>query len=161
VAVNVSPRQLQGGAFREWVLRQFEETGLSPQQLELEITESVVMDDAPETKLTLRTLCDLGVRLSIDDFGTGYSSLGYLQRYPFDTLKIDRSFVVGAVTDPNTARLVETIVTMARGLGLETVGEGVETPEQLAFLRGCGCDLVQGYLLGRPDSAGAIAARLA
>ncbi|WP_448191016.1 putative bifunctional diguanylate cyclase/phosphodiesterase [Azospirillum sp. sgz301742] len=161
VAVNVSPRQLQGGAFGEWVIRQFEETGLSPEQLELEITESVVMDDAPETKAALRKLCDLGVRLSIDDFGTGYSSLGYLQRYPFDTLKIDRSFVIGVVTDPNTARLVETIVTMARGLGLETVAEGVETPEQLSFLKACGCDLVQGYLLGRPALADAIAAKLA
>ncbi|MDO8606321.1 MAG: EAL domain-containing protein [Phaeospirillum sp.] len=150
VAVNVSPRQLQGGAFGDWVRRQLDETGLSPDQLELEITESVLMDDSPETGMTLRKLCDLGVRLSIDDFGTGYSSLGYLQRYPFDTLKIDRSFVVGAMTDPNTARLVETIVTMAHGLGLETVGEGVETAEQLDFLRGCKCDLVQGFLLGRP-----------
>ncbi|HYH37845.1 MAG TPA: EAL domain-containing protein [Azospirillum sp.] len=160
VAVNVSPRQLQGGGFGDWVLRQFEETGLRPEQLELEITESVVMDDAPETRLTLRRLCDLGVRLSIDDFGTGYSSLGYLQRYPFDTLKIDRSFVTGAITDANTARLVETIVTMARGLGLETVAEGVETAEQLSFLEGCGCDVVQGYLLGRPGPVEGIAGRL-
>ncbi len=150
VAVNVSPRQLLGPGFGDWVRRQLDESGLSPEQLELEITESVVMDDSVETGTTLRKLCDLGVRLSIDDFGTGYSSLGYLQRYPFDTLKIDRSFVSGVVSDPNTARLVETIVTMAHGLGLETVAEGVETAEQLDFLRKCDCDLVQGFLLGRP-----------
>ncbi|TAN76352.1 MAG: EAL domain-containing protein, partial [Magnetospirillum sp.] len=160
VAVNVSPRQLQGNVFGEWVRRQLDETGLSPDHLELEITESVLMDDSPETGLTLRKLCDLGVRLSIDDFGTGYSSLGYLQRYPFDTLKIDRSFVVGAISDPNTARLVETIVTMAHGLGLETVAEGVETAEQLDFLRACDCDLVQGFLLGRPMPPGDLARRL-
>ena len=160
VAVNVSPRQLQSGAFGDWVKRQLVESGLSPDQLELEITESVLMDDSPETGQTLRKLCDLGVRLSIDDFGTGYSSLGYLQRYPFDTLKIDRSFLIGAVVDRNTARLVETIVTMAHSLGLETVAEGVETAEQLDFLRGCDCDLVQGFLLGRPMTPGDIADRL-
>jgi len=160
VAVNVSPRQLQGSSFGDWVQHQLAATGLPPDQLELEITESVLMDDSPETGLTLRKLCDLGVRLSIDDFGTGYSSLGYLQRYPFDTLKIDRSFVVRAGTDPNTARLVETIVTMAHGLGLETVAEGVETEAQLDFVRKCECDLVQGFLLGRPMTAGDLADRL-
>ncbi|CAA7613805.1 bifunctional diguanylate cyclase/phosphodiesterase [Magnetospirillum sp. SS-4] len=160
VAVNVSPRQLQGPAFGDWVRLKLDETGLAPEQLELEITESVVMDGSPETGMTLRKLCDLGVRLSIDDFGTGYSSLGYLQRYPFDTLKIDRSFVSGAISDPNAARLVETIVTMAHGLGLETVAEGVETAEQLDFLRNCGCDLVQGFLLGRPMPAEDLARRL-
>lgn len=161
VAVNVSPRQLQSGAFGDWVQRHLAESGLRPDQLELEITESVLMDDSPETGDTLRKLCDLGVRLSIDDFGTGYSSLGYLQRYPFDTLKIDRSFVVGAMADPNAARLVETIVTMAHSLGLETVGEGVETSAQLDFMRECGCDLIQGFLLGRPMSPQDLAARLA
>ncbi|OAN44029.1 two-component system response regulator [Paramagnetospirillum marisnigri] len=160
VAVNVSPRQLKGGAFGDWVRRQLDESGLAPDQLELEITESVLMDDTPETGQTLRMLCDLGVRLSIDDFGTGYSSLGYLQRYPFDTLKIDRSFVQGAVLDPNTAQLVETIVGMAHGLGLETVAEGVETAEQLDFLRSCDCDLVQGFLLGRPMSLDDLATHL-
>ncbi|RAU22621.1 two-component system response regulator [Paramagnetospirillum kuznetsovii] len=160
VAINVSPRQLRGGAFGDWVCRQLTEAKLSPEQLELEITESVLMDDSPEVGETLRQLCDLGVRLSIDDFGTGYSSLGYLQRYPFDTLKIDRSFVVGAVRDPNAARLVETIVTMAHGLGLETVAEGVETAEQLDFLRACDCDIVQGFLLGRPMSLTDLAERL-
>jgi diguanylate cyclase (GGDEF)-like protein/PAS domain S-box-containing protein len=160
VAVNVSPRQLQGASFGSWVRRQLDETGLSPEQLELEITESVVMDGSPETGTMLRQLCDMGVRLSIDDFGTGYSSLGYLQRYPFDTLKIDRSFVWGATADPNAARLVETIITMAHGLGLETVAEGVETAEQLDFLRNCGCDLVQGFLLGRPMPPDGLARRL-
>lgn len=160
VAVNVSPRQLRGAAFGDWVQRQLEESGLAPEQLELEITESVLMDDSPESGQTLRKLCDLGIRLSIDDFGTGYSSLGYLQRYPFDTLKIDRSFVVGATKDPNTARLVETIVTMAHGLGMETVAEGVETAEQLDFLKACDCDIVQGFLLGRPMSLDDLSGRL-
>ena len=161
VAVNVSPRQLQTGTFAGWVRRQLQDSGLRPEQLELEITESVLMDDRAETETTLRELCQLGVRLSIDDFGTGYSSLGYLQRYPFDTLKIDRSFVVGGTTDANTARLVETIVTMAHGLNLETVAEGVETAEQMAFVQGCGCDLIQGFLLGRPMSLADLAATIA
>ncbi len=150
VAVNVSPRQLQNPAFGAWVERQLGESGLSPQQLELEITESVLVDGSSETENNLRTLCRLGIRLSIDDFGTGYSSLGYLQRYPFDTLKIDKSFVAGVMVDANAARLVETIVTMAHSLGLETVAEGVETAEQLAFIQNCGCDVVQGFLLAKP-----------
>jgi diguanylate cyclase (GGDEF)-like protein/PAS domain S-box-containing protein len=153
VAVNVSPRQLQEPRFGQWVSYHLNHSGLRPDQLELEITESMLMDDSPEAAATLTALCDLGIRLSIDDFGTGYSSLGYLQRYPFHTLKIDKSFVQKAPSDANTARLVETIVAMARGLRLETVAEGVETADQLEFLKECGCDLVQGYLLGRPMEA--------
>jgi len=126
------------------------ESGLPPESLELEITEGVLMDDMPEIAANLKMLCDLGVRLSIDDFGTGYSSLGYLQRYPFDSLKIDRSFVSEAMTSASAARLVETIITMAHGLGLEVIAEGVETAEQLAFLRGRQCNHAQGYFFSKP-----------
>ena len=150
VAVNISPRQLQVGGFGEKVSRILAETGLAPEQLEVEITESMLMDDTPEITSTLTRLCDLGVRLSIDDFGTGYSSLGYLQRYPFDTLKIDRSFVITMEQSEGAARLVETIIAMAHGLGLEIIAEGVETESQRDFLTDRGCDMLQGYLLGRP-----------
>jgi len=150
LAVNVSPRQLQAPGFGGLVRQALEHSGLPPHRLELEITESVLMDEDPETAQNLKNLCDLGVRLSIDDFGTGYSSLGYLQRYPFDTLKIDRSFIASALENRSSARLVETIIAMAHSLRLEVIAEGVETPEQLAFLKERDCDLVQGYLFSRP-----------
>jgi diguanylate cyclase (GGDEF)-like protein/PAS domain S-box-containing protein len=160
MAVNVSPRQLQIEGFGAYVARLLSEYALSPECLELEITESVLMDDTPETAVNLKQLCDLGVRLSIDDFGTGYSSLGYLQRYPFDTLKIDRSFISAALDNPNAGRLVETIIGMAHGLGLEVIAEGVETVEQLAFLRERECDNVQGFLFSRPVPPEDLAAKL-
>jgi len=153
LAVNVSPRQLQMPGFGGFVRNVLESSGMPPHRLELEITESVLMDEDPETAQNLKSLCDLGVRLSIDDFGTGYSSLGYLQRYPFDTLKIDRSFVSSALESRASARLVETIIAMAHGLRLEVIAEGVETFEQLEFLRQLDCDLVQGYLFSRPVPA--------
>ena len=152
VAVNVSARQLKMASFGQSVRRLLDHTGLPADCLELEITESVLLDDSPETSVNLTTLCDLGVRLAIDDFGTGYSSLGYLQRYPFDTLKIDRSFIAGIGND-GSRRLVETIITMAHGLGLEVIAEGVETVEQLSFLRSRGCNLAQGFLFSRPVAA--------
>ncbi|HLO78581.1 MAG TPA: EAL domain-containing protein [Magnetospirillum sp.] len=151
VAVNVSPRQLQDQEFGPMVARLLGENGLRPEHLELEITESVLMDDTRETAANLDMLCDMGIRLSIDDFGTGYSSLGYLQRYPFSTLKIDRSFVTLAPHNRGAGRLVETIIAMAHGLGLEVIAEGVETEEQADFLRQRRCDQVQGYLFGRPQ----------
>jgi diguanylate cyclase (GGDEF)-like protein/PAS domain S-box-containing protein len=150
VAVNVSPRQLRETGFGTAVRRLLAETGLNPRRLELEITERVLMDDTPETAENLKMLCDLGVRLSIDDFGTGYSSLGYLQKFPFDTLKIDRSFVADALGNPGVARLVETIIAMAHGLDLQVIAEGVETAAQRDFLRARGCDQAQGYLFARP-----------
>jgi len=150
MAVNVSARQLQLPGFGRKVRDVLEKTCLAPDRLEIEITETVLMDDTHETVANLNMLCDLGVRLSIDDFGTGYSSLGYLQRYPFDTLKIDRTFIMNAIHNRNAARLVETIIAMAHGLELEVIGEGVETTEQLEFLRRHRCHLAQGYLFGRP-----------
>jgi diguanylate cyclase (GGDEF)-like protein/PAS domain S-box-containing protein len=150
IAVNVSPRQLRIAGFGDRIGEILAESGLAPERLELEITEGVLMDDSPESEANLKRLCDIGVRLTVDDFGTGYSSLAYLRKYPFNALKIDRSFVAVAPRDSSAARLVEAILAMARGLGLEVVAEGVETPEQLAFLRRHGCDMAQGYLLGKP-----------
>ncbi|PWC45784.1 EAL domain-containing protein [Azospirillum sp. TSO22-1] len=161
VAVNVSPRQLRAPGFGAGVAALLAECGLPHDQLELEITESVLLDDAPEATANLRMLCDLGVRLSIDDFGTGYSSLAYLQKYPFRTLKIDRSFVATAPGEDRAGRLVETILALAQSLGLEVIAEGVETPVQLAFLRGAGCRLAQGYLFDRPRPFEAVRAALA
>ncbi|MGE5505038.1 MAG: putative bifunctional diguanylate cyclase/phosphodiesterase [Actinomycetota bacterium] len=154
IAVNVSPRQLQVPGFGSRVRALLDHYQVPPRCLELEITESVLMDDTPEVAANLAKICNLGVRLSIDDFGTGYSSLGYLQRYPFDTLKIDRSFVQTAGQTANAARLVETILAMAHGMGLEVIAEGVETEEQYAFLAARGCDLGQGWLFGRPAAIG-------
>ena len=161
VAVNVSPRQLRDPCFVIRVMAALAAHGLPPGRLELEITEGVLMDEAPEVTDALNTLCGHGVRLSIDDFGTGYSSLSYLQRYPFDMLKIDRCFVSDATDEAAAARLVETIIMMAHGLGLETIAEGVETEEQFRFLQSKGCDLMQGYLMGRPAPLAEIAARFA
>ncbi len=151
VALNVSPRQLRVPGFADRLGELLTEHGLAPDRLELEITESVLMDDAPEAEANLKRLNEIGLRLAVDDFGTGYSSLAYLRRYPFKALKIDRSFVASAPRDANAARLVEAVLAMARGLGLDAVAEGVETAEQLDFLRRRGCEIAQGYLFSRPQ----------
>ncbi len=153
IAVNVSPRQLRVAEFGQTVARVLADADLAPERLELEITERVLMDETPETTANLRALCDLGVRLSIDDFGTGYSSLGYLQKYPFSTLKIDRSFVGAAVHNKGAARLVESIITMAHGLEMDVIAEGVETQAQLDFLRARHCNHAQGFLFSHPAPA--------
>jgi EAL domain-containing protein (putative c-di-GMP-specific phosphodiesterase class I) len=150
VAINVSPRQLRAPGFYKSVSEMLEEHKISADMIEMEITESVLMDDTSETRINMTALCDMGIRLSIDDFGTGYSSLGYLQRYPFDTLKIDQSFISAIPHNPNARRLVETIIGMAQGLDLDIVAEGVETEDQLSFLRSRGCGLGQGYLFSTP-----------
>jgi hypothetical protein len=129
------------------------DSGLDPRSLKLEITESVVMQDAPATLTTLHTLRDLGIRLAIDDFGTGYSSLGYLKRFPIDTLKIDRSFVEGITTDPEDTAIVQAVISVAKSLGLSVTAEGIETEEQLLRLRELGCDRGQGFYFGRPLAA--------
>ncbi|HXP95636.1 MAG TPA: EAL domain-containing protein [Telmatospirillum sp.] len=152
IAVNVSARQLQTNGFAQFVIAQLKKYALLPGVLELEITESVLLDDSPETAVNLKLLCDHGIHLSIDDFGTGYSALGYLQRYPFHTLKIDRSFVSGALINAKAARLIETIITMGHRLGMEIIAEGVENKDQLTFLYRQSCDFAQGYLLGRPSA---------
>ena len=150
VAVNFSPRQFQQPELVEQVRRALGETGLDPSYLDLELTESSIMKDAELTIRTLHQLKETGVRVCIDDFGTGYSSLSYLKRFPIDILKIDISFVRNSTTDPKDAAIVEAIITLAHSLNLKVIAEGVETEEQLKFLRSLGCDEVQGYLFGTP-----------
>lgn len=145
VSVNISTRQFQGSDIVSTVQAALEESGLPPRLLHLEVTEGLLLRDTPAAAATLTRLAEMGVRLAIDDFGTGYSSLSYLKRFPFNTLKIDRSFVNDVVSDPSDASLVEAIIAMARSLGLQVVGEGVETREQLQFLAARNCEVVQGF----------------
>ncbi len=161
LAVNVSAAQFAKPGFDHDVGAALAESGLAPERLELEITETVVMQDAEVTIATLRRLKSMGVRISIDDFGTGYSSLSYLKRFPIDVLKIDRSFLSRVTEDSDNQAIVRTIVALARTLKLEAVAEGVETIEQFDFLRTLGCDRAQGYLLGRPLVAADVEALLA
>jgi EAL domain-containing protein (putative c-di-GMP-specific phosphodiesterase class I) len=150
VSVNLSARQFQQAGLAQRVRAALAHSGLAPERLEIEITESTVMRDTGEAAAVLRSLKALGVCLSIDDFGTGYSSLGYLKRFPLDVLKIDRSFVKDVTGDPNDAAITCAIIALAHGLHLEAVAEGVETREQLDFLREHGCDEVQGYYFSPP-----------
>ena len=119
-------------------------------KLELEITENVLMDEIPGVAEALRALHELGVKIAIDDFGTGYSSLSYLKRYPIDKLKIDQSFVRDMTSDSGDAALVAAIIAMGRSLNIPVIAEGIETDEQLAMLRANGCDMGQGFHIGRP-----------
>ena len=153
IAVNLSGRQLQQPNFVATVKRIIDETGVDPEQLTLEITESVVMEHAQETIATLSRLKDLRVRLAIDDFGTGYSSLSYLKRFPVDILKVDRSFTMDVPHDTDDAAIVTGIVALAHSLRLKVIAEGVETEEQRRFLLKLGCDYLQGFLLDRPMPA--------
>ena len=150
ISVNVASRQLHEPGFENLVRAVLAECSLRPESLELEITESSLVKDIEATAETFNALRRLGVRISIDDFGTGYSALSYLKRLPVDVLKIDRSFVRDVTTDPVNAAITETIVQLARGLGLTTVAEGVETPEQLLVLGAYGCHRLQGFLFGHP-----------
>lgn len=150
LAVNLSARQFQEKDLVATVAAALEASGVPASSLELELTESAVMRDAPDAARRLRELTALGVRLSIDDFGTGYSSLGYLRSFPIGALKIDRSFVRDLDRDANSAALARAIVALAAGLKLKVVAEGVETREQLDLLRAFGCHELQGYLFSRP-----------
>ncbi len=150
VAVNLSARQFSQPDLVQIVAGALRAGDLRPGLLELELTESCVMEDPVAGALQLTAISDLGVRTAIDDFGTGYSSLNHLSRFPIKVLKIDQSFVRGITGDPYDAALVSAINAMAHSLGMKSVAEGVETPEQLALLKGCGCDVAQGYLLARP-----------
>jgi diguanylate cyclase (GGDEF)-like protein len=153
ISVNLSTVQIQQEDFVSITARILENNGLSAKMLELEITETTVMTDPDETSRALSALQALGVRLAIDDFGTGYSSLAYLKRFPLDRLKIDRSFIHDIANDVDDEAIVSAIIAMAHSLNLEVVAEGVETKEQLDFLRAHGCDLGQGFLFGRPVPA--------
>jgi diguanylate cyclase (GGDEF)-like protein len=152
VSVNLSPRQFNDPRLAETVAQALAESGLAPNLLELEITESTAMQHTDATLATLEKLKRLGVSISIDDFGTGYSSLAYLRRFPVDKLKIDRSFVAVAPADKEQAAIISAIVALAHALQIEVVAEGVETEAQRDFLARCGCDYLQGYLIGRPEA---------
>ncbi len=153
VAVNVSSRQLYQDDLVETVVRILDETGFEARCLEIELTESMLMENIAEVEPKLHQLRELGVRIGIDDFGTGYSSLAYLKRLPIDTLKIDVSFIRDIPEDADDAEIVAAIIAMAHRLDLQVVAEGVEKEEQVRFLRTLGCDQIQGYLVGRPLSA--------
>jgi diguanylate cyclase (GGDEF)-like protein/PAS domain S-box-containing protein len=154
ISVNLSGRQFTQPNLIEQVRDILADTKLDPRSLKLEITESVVMENIDTATEMLRQLRALGVQLSIDDFGTGYSSLSYLHRFPIDTLKIDRSFVMQMVDNNENIEIVRTIVMLAQNLGMDVVAEGVETKEQLALLRKLGCENGQGYFFSRPVSVG-------
>jgi len=156
ITVNVSGRQLDDPSLPTYVAEALAASGLPGSQLTLEITESVLMRDTEATLTTLRALKELGVRLAIDDFGTGYSSLRYLQQFPVDVLKIDKSFVDGVARGGRDAALGRTIVALAETLGLRTVAEGIEDSAQRERLRVMGCDMGQGYLFARPLDAEAL-----
>jgi diguanylate cyclase (GGDEF)-like protein len=161
MGVNLSARQFRGVRLVETVAEILEETGFDPQCLELEITESVAMQNLDHSIATMFRLKDMGVRLAVDDFGTGYSSLSYLKRFPIDLLKIDRSFVEGIPKDQDNAAITEAIICLAHSLKLGVVAEGVETQEQWEFLRDLECDEAQGFLLSPPVSSDSLGILLA
>ncbi|HEY5900292.1 MAG TPA: PAS domain S-box protein [Burkholderiales bacterium] len=156
IAVNLSPRQFNDPKLTEVVAQALAESALPPELLELEITETLAMQHTDATLSALKRLKALGVSIAIDDFGTGYSSLAYLKRFPVDKVKIDRAFVAEAPEDREQGAIVSAIVALAHALSIEVIGEGVENEAQQRFLRDCGCDYIQGFLVGRPadgDSA--------
>lgn len=160
VAVNLSPVQFRQPDLAEMIARILTETGFDPRRLELEITEGVLLQDVASTQETLQTLKGLGVSLAMDDFGTGYSSLSHLRRFPFDKIKIDRSFIVDAEHDANAQAIVRAIVALGGSLSMPVIAEGVETKTQAELLLQAGCAEAQGYLFGRPMPIEDLRARL-
>jgi len=161
VAVNLSPVQFKNSALALQVIAALSASGLSGDRLELEITETVLLQDTETTLSMLNALRALGVRISMDDFGTGYSSLGYLRKFPFDKIKIDRSFIQDLAEKPDSIAIVRAVASIGSALGMTTTAEGVETEEELAQLRREGCTEVQGYLFSRPRPAAEIAGLIA
>ena len=161
MSVNVSPRQLLHTHFGDVVTRVLQNTSTRPEQLCLEITEAALMGDVVAAWAELRKVKTLGVALAIDDFGTGYSSVSYVRNFALDALKIDQSFVRALSSCAEDTAIVKAVIHMAHALSLDTVAEGVETPEQLALLRDLGCDYAQGYLFSRPQPPDAIEATFA
>lgn len=153
VAVNLSPAQFRVGDIAETVADVLHQTGLPASRLELEITESLLINDTEEVLVKLNRLRELGVRIAMDDFGTGYSSLSYLARFPFSKIKIDQQFVRNMTRDPAMRAIVKSVVALGKSLRIAVTAEGVETPEQARMLRRFGCPQVQGFLYGRPETA--------
>ncbi len=160
IAVNLSARQFASDTLVDDFSEAMKHHDVAASDIEVELTESVLMADPDRANEVLQQLHALGVRISIDDFGTGYSSLSYLKRFPAQTVKIDRSFIRGLPSDADDVAIIEAVIAMAHSLGLAVVAEGVETDEQLSALRRLGCDEAQGYLLGRPMPAPALATQL-
>ncbi|MEI5680060.1 bifunctional diguanylate cyclase/phosphodiesterase [Mesorhizobium sp. CGMCC 1.15528] len=150
VAVNISPVQFMTKDFVGTVQAAMDSTGIRPKRLELEVTETAMMQDRDRAGVILKQLSEMGISVAVDDFGTGYSNLSYLMDFPFDKLKIDRSFVSRIDTENSSGAVVSTIVGLSRALGVRTIAEGVETESQATLLRAAGCEVVQGYLFGRP-----------
>jgi EAL domain-containing protein (putative c-di-GMP-specific phosphodiesterase class I) len=150
IAVNLSARQIQDKNLVRSVAEILLEIGLEPSYLDLEITESVAMQDIDLTISVLKALQNMGIQISMDDFGTGYSSLNALKHFPLTYLKIDKSFIRDLMNDSHDAAIIKAIVALGQGLNLKVIAEGVETKEQLDFLRSIGCDRLQGYLFSRP-----------
>ena len=151
VAVNVSARQCVNRNIVEVVRLALEESLIPPSMLKLELTETTAMTDAARVIDLLEEISAMGVRISVDDFGTGYSSLAYLKRFPINELKIDRSFVQDVTSDADDAAIVRATIVLAHELGIQVVAEGVENDAQKAFLQAQSCDIVQGFLFGRPQ----------
>jgi EAL domain-containing protein (putative c-di-GMP-specific phosphodiesterase class I) len=150
IAVNISPAQFARKDLLMQISTILDETGISPWHLELEVTESTIMEDIDHAAATLRVLHKAGMKISIDDFGTGYSTLNHLKRFPISSVKIDRSFIRDITTDPDDAGIIKAISTMAHGMGLRVVAEGVESEAQLAYLGDLHCDEFQGFLISPP-----------
>ena len=157
VAINLSARQFRDDKLTQTIARQIERTGIDPALIEVELTEGPLAQNGDSALGTLRELKEMGVRIAVDDFGTGFSSLSYLKRFPVDALKIDRSFVSELTTNPDDTVIVEVIIGLGHRLGLKVIAEGVETEEQLAFLKRAGCDAAQGFYIARPMPAGEVA----
>ena len=150
ISINISAIQLREKNFKDTLLHYVEINNLSPEHIEIEITESVLIEDFESTISILEELRNRGFKVSLDDFGTGYSSLSYLRDIPIDTLKIDKSFVDTILLDDSTSIITDAVITMVKKLGLETIAEGVETEEQFEYLKNMHCDNIQGFLLGKP-----------
>lgn len=153
VSINISSLQYKKDDFVQFILNVLKKYQVSPAEIELEITESILIEDFEEVSRKLKLLREYGIRTSLDDFGTGFSSLSYLRRLPIDTLKIDKSFIDAVLTDSATRIITESILNMAHALGFETVAEGVEEEQQYQYLHASGCDIIQGFLFGKPQPA--------
>lgn len=150
MAVNISPRQFKDPDLIGTIDKLLEQTGIAPERLKFEMTETCVMEKPNEAIRKMEALCSRGIRLAIDDFGTGYSSLSYLKKFPIDILKIDRSFVSEAETNRNDQEMIKTIISMARNMNIKTVAEGIETEGQKNLMLNYGCNILQGFYFGPP-----------